>query len=121
MINWSMAANDRAALVANRGRAVAREGRQAGVADEEDVEVLREVLVAGRRAAIAHVGRVAGQEDVADLVLLEEVAQSRVTLRVEDHHVGGLHVDVLGYRDRHIPEPRPVILGPASRPGNWRK
>src|SRR2546423_1031296 len=69
------------------GRVIAREGRQAGVADEEDVEVLREVLVAGRRPTVAHIGRIPGQQDVANLVRLEEVAQGGISLAVEDHDV----------------------------------
>ena len=91
------------------GRGVGRERRQRGVADEEDVEVLRQVLVAGRRAAEAHVGRVAGQEDVADLVLLQEVAERRVAVVVVDDDVVGVGVDVLRDRDRQVPEAGAVV------------
>src|SRR5205823_3908580 len=58
-------------------RGVGGERCQRGVADQEHVEVARQVLVAGRRAGVTHVGAVAHQQDVPDPVLLQEVAQRR--------------------------------------------
>jgi len=98
-------------------RGVGREGRQRGIADQEDIEVFGKVLVAGGGFAEAHVGGVAGQQDVPDAVLDEELFERCVALGVIDHHVVGMHVDIRGDRDRQLPEPVVVVSRPGIKTG----
>ena len=104
-----------------RGRRCSRKVSVA-FADEENIEILREVLVAGRRPAEAHVGRVTGQQDVADLVLLQEVAQRRVAFGVvrSPRRRGRQSMSFVTGIGRSQ-NPALLYRGPASRPGNWRK